>query len=325
MTAATMKQVMVTANRRAELVDAPVKRDPLAPDELAGPTVATAVSAGTELAMCYAAKDGFPRQVGYAATFRVEQAGEGVSDVAAGDVVFCMGPHASWQRQVRANVVPVPAALPPEQAVFARLMGVSMATLSTTTARPPGKVLVTGLGPVGHLAAKLFAACGYDVTAVDPIAARRDMLAAAGRCRVETAVPADLADQVDLVVECSGHEQAVLDGCKVVRKRGEVALVGVPWRACSDMLGHALLHAVFHRYAVVRSGWEWELARRPADFRTGSIFANYAAALAWLAEGRVSVAGLYRKVAPADCQQVYDDLFGGRFPALAAVFDWTAP
>jgi len=126
-------------------------------------------------------------------------------------------------------------------------------------------------------------------------------------------------------VECSGHEQAVLDGCKVVRKRGEVALVGVPWRACSDMLGHALLHAVFHRYAVVRSGWEWELARRPADFRTGSIFANYAAALAWLAEGRVSVAGLYRKVAPADCQQVYDDLFGGRFPALAAVFDWTAP
>src|SRR5207237_1254329 len=121
--------------------------------------------------------------------------------------------------------------------VFARLMGVSMSTLTTTTARPPERVLVTGLGLVGHLAAKIFAACGYQVTACDPSPVRREQAERRGIARVLAAVPVDdpaFARQVALVVECSGHEQAVLDGLKVVRKRGEVSLVGAPWKRRTD-------------------------------------------------------------------------------------------
>ena len=212
-------------------------RAPLGPKEVAGHTLATVISAGTELAWNYTGKD-FPSRPGYAAVFRVEQVGTEVTDLKPGDLVFCMGRHQSYQRMARPNVVPVPKGLSAEAAVFARMMGISMSTLTTTTARPPGKVLVTGLGLVGHLAAQIFAGCGYEVIACDPVPARRQIAEQMG-LRTMPSVPVDDPDhrgQVDLVVECSGHEQAVLDACKVVRKRGEVVMVGVPWKR---MVGHA--------------------------------------------------------------------------------------
>jgi threonine dehydrogenase-like Zn-dependent dehydrogenase len=206
-------------------------------------------------------------------------------------------------------------------------MGISMSTLTTTTARPPGKVLVTGLGLVGHLAAQVFAGCGYKVIACDPIPARRQIAEQMG-LRTMPNIPVDdatIAGQVDLVVECSGHEQAVLDACKIVRKRGEVVMVGVPWKRMMDMQAHDLLHAIFHKYAVLRSGWEWEVPYQATDFVMGSLFGQYAGALRWLCEGRVKVDGLYTKVSPRDCQQAYQALLHKTAEKLAIVFDWSMP
>ncbi len=101
-----------------------------------------------------------------------------------------------------------------------------------------------------------------------------------------------------------------------------MVLVGVPWRRCSDRTAFDLAHAIFHRYAVVRSGWEWELPLHPQDFRTNSIFGNQEAAMRWLAEGRLSVKGLYATASPRDCQTVYHSLLHGSWDALTAVFDW---
>jgi NADPH:quinone reductase-like Zn-dependent oxidoreductase len=245
--------VTFTAREQAELL--PLERDekPLAPDEVAGRTLATLISAGTELAGGYLGQR-FPSRPGYAAVFRVESVGQEITDVKPGDLAYCMGKHQSYQRVTRERLLPVPAGLipaelMPERAVFARLMGVSMSTLTTTRARPPAKVLVTGLGLVGHLAAKVFERCGYEVTACDPSPVRREFAVRGGIERVLPAVPVDdpeYARQVALVVECSGHEQAVLDGLKVARKRGEVALVGAPWVRRTDLTAHDLLHQIFN-------------------------------------------------------------------------------
>ena len=316
--------VVVTAREQAELL--PVERDPvpLGPREVFGRTLVTLVSPGTELSGAYQG-DQFPRTVGYAAAFEIEAVGEEVTGFEVGDWAFCMGPHRSFQRVPQEGALPLPEFLQPEHAVFARLMGVTMSTLTTTTARPPEKVLVTGLGPVGHLGARIFALCGYDVLAVDPSAARRELAQEAGIRPVLAAVPLDdpaVRGQVGLALECSGHEQAVLDACAVVRKRGEVVLVGVPWRPRAERTAHELLHAVFHRYVVLRSGWEWELPRQPADFRANSLFGNLAAALRWLAEGRIAVHGLYDVAAPRNCQRVYQDLLHRHTRQLTAIFNW---
>ena len=321
----TEHAVVFTAREEAELLPAERDPSPLGAREVAGRTLATLVSAGTELAGAYLGS-GFPAHPGYAAVFRVEEVGAAVEDLRPGDLAFCMGPHRSFQRVERERSLPVPEGVSPAEACFARLMGVSMSTLTTTTARPPAKVIVTGLGLVGHLAAQVFHSCGYQVTACDPSPARREIALQVGLPVVLPRIPLDdpaYVDQVALVLECSGHEQAVLDACRVVRKKGEVALIGALWRRQTEITAHEVLHAVFFRYVVLRSGWEWELPLDSADFRQNSIFANYAAALRWLAEGRVRVQDLYALTSPGEAQRAYQDLLHSRAERLAVVFDWT--
>jgi threonine dehydrogenase-like Zn-dependent dehydrogenase len=318
--APVMRAIAFTGSGRAELVDWPWDPAPARADELVGRTLVTLASPGTEL-NGYLAERAEPALSGYAAIIEVEQVGSDVRDVRPGERVFCMASHASRARCSRAAAVPVPAGLDPAIAVFCRLMGVGWSTLSTAAARPPERVLVTGLGPVGNLAAQVFAAAGYEVTAVDPVHARRELAIQHGLWDVRAAAEPDLADRLALAVECSGHERAVLDCCRVVRRGGEVALVGVPWRKRTDLAAFDLLHAVFHRYVHLRSGWEWEVPFAPADFRNGSIIGNWAGALRWLADGRVQVGGLASMVPPEDAQRAWQEMLA-QDGAPTRVFDW---
>ena len=318
--------VQFVAREQAELQA--VERDPtpLAPDEIAGRSIVTLISAGTETTGSYTSEGGFPRGSGYAAVFAAEAVGADVSDVKVGDCVFCMGNHRSYQRVKRDAAVPLPEELAPETGVFARLMNVSMTTLTTTTARPPERVVVTGLGIIGNLAAQNFTHAGYEVFACEPIESRRAVAIECGLKNVLPAVPVDapdIAGTVGLVVDCSGHEQAVLDGCNVVRKKGEVVLIATPWRRYTEMYAHTILHAIFHKYVVVRSGWEWELPHQPTEFRTNSIYGNLNAGVRWLAEGRMSVAPLATKISPRDAQTAYQNLLHKRNERLTYLFDWT--
>ena len=320
-------EIVITAAERAELQalrsNAPLPDSPIGEHDVAGHTLASLVSPGTELASAFTGKN-FPAYPGYSCVYRVERVGAGVTDIKPGDTVFAMGNHRSYQRHARDRVVPVAAELDPAVAVIARLMGVSMSTLITTTARPSANVIVTGLGPVGHLAAKIFHASGYRVLGCDPVAWRRNMISGAG-IAVSASIPVKdpaIADKIDLVVDCSGHEQAVLDACNVVRKRGEVVLVGVPWKQRTELSAHALTHAIFHRYVVLRGGWEWELPMDAADFRCGSIMGNLGAAVEWLRQGRVNVKGFADHASPADAQRVYSDLLSQKKETLTTVFDW---
>ncbi len=320
--------VRFTAVEQAELAEVEPDTKPLGPREVAGWMVRSLVSPGTELAGYQGQWSGarFPLTPGYAAIFQVSEVGGEVTDLMPGDLAFCMGAHKSYQRAPREYVVPLPPGLSADVAPFARLMCVTMSTLTTATARPPAKVIVTGLGIVGHLAAKLFAACGYDVLAVDPLEARRELALRAGVRQVAPAVPLDdpqWAGKVALVVECSGHEQAALDACRVVRKRGEVVIVAAMWRQRTSLSAFELLNTVFNRYVVLRSGWEWELPLVPTDFRNNSLYGNIAGAMRWLAEGRVSVDGLARVASPRDAQQVYQQLLHQPGQALTALFDWS--
>ncbi len=317
-------EVVVTGREQAELLPLQQLR-PVGEGHVGGPTLASLISAGTELGYCYQGES-FPSRPGYASVFRVEEIGAGVENVEVGDVVLAMGEHRSHQVHPATDVYRVPAGLAAADATFARLMGVSMSTLTTTTARPPEKVVVTGLGPVGHLAAQLFQACGYDVLGFDPDAARRELAHKGGISQVCAQMPLDDShwnENVALVLECSGHEAATLDACRLIRPRGEVVLIGVPWRRRTEISAHEVLHAIFHRYAVVRSGWEWEVPRRATDFRAGSIDGNIAAALKWLNDGKVQVSGLYATYDPRQCQNAYQALLQAREKSLAIVFDWT--
>ncbi|HYF49367.1 MAG TPA: zinc-binding alcohol dehydrogenase [Planctomycetota bacterium] len=317
--------VTFTAKETAELLPSTRPADPLGADEIEGRTLASLISAGTEIEGAYRGSK-FPTHPGYAAIMEVQSVGSNVKTLQPGARVFVSGGHRSWQRVAQNSAVVVPDGLAPDRAVLARLMGVSMSTLVTTAARPRDLVLITGLGLVGNLAAQTFQRCGYDVIVFDPVEARREAAKKSGIKRVLEALPHDDASikgRVALHVECSGHEQSVLEGCKLVKRRGEVVLVGVPWRRRTEMYGFDLLHAVFHNYVVLRSGWEWEIPYSPTDFRCRSIMENYQAALRWLAEGSINTDGLVALRSPKECQNAYQDLMQQRTERPGIVFDWT--
>lgn len=320
-----MKQfaVSVTEREHAELVEIP-SPGVLAPREIRGKTICTLISPGTEIAYNYQGKT-FPSFPGYAAVFEAEEAGSEVSGVAKGDRFFCVGPHRSYQQVEMSAAHRVPAGLAADIAVLARLMGVAMTTLVTTTACPGDKVLVTGAGPVGFLAAQIFTIGGYDVLVAEPDAERRRQVKESGINKVYDRTPFDepgVAGTVALAAECSGHEQAVMDACRVVRKKGEVVLVGVPWRRNTEIHAQELLSLVFHKYVVLRSGWEWELPLYSADFAPHSIHSGFETALRWLASGRIAVGGLVERTDPRLVQRTYQELLCRKTKGLFVLFDW---
>ncbi|MFH2069074.1 MAG: zinc-binding alcohol dehydrogenase [Candidatus Omnitrophota bacterium] len=298
----------------------------IGPKDISGKTIATLISPGTELAVYRGFSNNFPCASGYAAIFEVESIGQEVKNIKIGDKVFCAGPHRSFQVVNENDVLILPEKLSPANAVFARMMAISMTTLTTTNARPPAKVLITGLGLVGHLAARIFAHCGYRVFSCDPSALKRKTATGQGVRNIFETVPfnnPEVAGQIDLVIECSGNEQAVIDGCRIAKRGAEIVLVGVPWKKQTDILAHELLSLVFHNYIVLRSGWEWSLPIHPTPFQKNSIFENLAGALQWLAEEKINVNNLATVSSPDKAQEIYQDLLFGRNKKLSVVFDWS--
>ncbi|MEK7413308.1 MAG: zinc-binding dehydrogenase [Planctomycetota bacterium] len=305
----------------------PISNDaPFADDEIEGTMIASAVSPGTELNWAYATQD--PTKpasgTGYAAVFRVDRAGP-TSGANVGEIRFGHFGHGSRVRCKAARSIRVPDGVDAVSAALSRLAAVSWSTLTTTQARPPEWVAITGLGIIGNFAAQMFAAAGYRVLACDPVAARREFLAGRGIELCER-LPIDdptWKDKITMVVECAGHEAAVRDACRMVRIGGEVVLVGVPWKQRADIQSFDILHAVFHRYVHLRSGWEWEVPPEPTAHRHGSLRDNAIAAMEWLGSGRMRTDGFVRRgVNPRDVQQVYRDLQAQHGGMLTAGFDW---
>ena len=279
--------------------------------------------------------DVFPAHPGHGAVFEVDEVGPEVTGVAPGDCLLCQGANRSTQQHVAHLTVPVPAGIDPVSAVLARLVGVSMTTLMTTAARPGDLVAVTGLGPVGYLAAHLFRLANYEVIGIDPDARRRRGASESGIRRVYERVPhddPDIAGQVDLVVECSGNEAAVADACKVLASGAEVVLVGTPWVRKTEVHAQEILKAIFFRMATLRGGWEWEIPLHRIPHGHGraynnarhSIFSGYRKALEWLAAGRIPLDGMVRTVSPRDAAAVYPGLLRREYEELFLVWDWTA-
>ena len=308
------------AHQRCQLE--PIERAEPAAGEIAGSTLSSLISPGTEINSAYLARS-FPRYSGYAAVFTVESIGAGVEGWRRGDRAFCMGGHRSWQCVPAAEVVPLPDGLEPAVAVLARLMSVSHTTLITTRARPGEGVALTGLGPVGYLAAAQFALAGYRVNASDPDAHRRHIASALPITVLDT-LPSDA--EAALSIDCSGHEDAVLSCCDATRRGGEVVLVGVPWEQRSQASAHQILHKVFHRYLHLRSGWEWELPRISTHVsQPHSVIGAWRTCRNWLAEGRVPLpGGLIGHWDPRACDAAYQGHLHHNLDHLCTVFDWAS-
>ena len=295
-------------------------------EEIAGRTLYTMISAGTEINGFYldVFNWGYPGRCGYTAVFEVEKKGSKVQGFEIGDRVFCMGRHQSYQRVNYKEAVKIPEKVSSEAALFIRMAGVSMATLSKTHIKSGEKLMVTGLGPVGLMAMFAYSNLGYEVIGVDPDENRRQTAQSKGFLVFEKAPLEDAkyAKQIALALECSGNETAVLDCCNMVRVRGEVSIVGVPWKQYTDLSAFKVLNSVFYNYVNLYSGWEMDLPVSNSWCIHESMYHNYELVLQMIAAGKIDMSGLYVVKSYLEAQQAYDDIYNKVEKKVATILSW---
>jgi threonine dehydrogenase-like Zn-dependent dehydrogenase len=127
----------------------------------------------------------------------------------------------------------------------------------------------------------------------------------------------------------------VLEGCNMVRRMGEVVLVGVPWRKYTDLTAHDITNAVFFKHVTLRSGWEWELPMHGRSFlweellegynnAPHSIFSGFSRALTWLAQDRIPLDGLIHRTTPGAPELLYAGIMQRDIAEPFIVLDWGA-
>lgn len=316
-----------TGRQTIEIAREKVWASPVGAEELRGHTLYTLISAGTELNASFldVFDWGYPKKSGYTAVFRVDEVGESVKGYKPGDVVFCMGAHQSCQSVHHTGAIKIPDNVAPEDALYIRMAGVSMATFSRTRVPTGEKLMVVGLGPVGHMAARIYSALGYEVIAVEHDEGRRKILSERLPVPVFNTVPRDnpkYYKRIALALDCTGNEAAVFDCCDMVRPHGEVSLVGVPWKRMSDLDAHRLTHSIFYNYVTLYGGWEMDLPRESSQFNPMSMNRNYRLALKLIADGTIDLSGLSRIRPYTEGQVAFEAIMNRAEPMLATVLSW---
>ena len=234
------RAVRFVAPYRVELADVEVPG--LRAGELVVRTEYSGISGGTELLAYRGELDSslpldealgalagtfeYPFRYGYSAVGTVVASR---SDVPEGARVFAFHPHQDLFVVRAEDVVPV-AAPDPRLATLFPLVETALQLCLDAGVRYGEHVAVLGLGPVGILAATLFARSGTRVTGSDPKAWRRE---AAEACGVEALAPEDVSAAVraatggrgaDVLVEATGSPHVLGESLGLLAAEG-VALV----------------------------------------------------------------------------------------------------
>ncbi|MET8393285.1 bi-domain-containing oxidoreductase [Streptomyces anthocyanicus] len=278
--------------------------------------------------------------LGYSLCGVVEQVGEGIDDVKAGDLVACAGNehalHAELNWVPRNLYAPVPDGLAARDAAFGTVGSIALQGVRQGESRLGETALVIGLGLIGQLVVQLLVASGVRVVGADPDAERCELAERLGAAAcgdpaspaVESAV-AELTDGhgVDQVYLAAGggSNQPVELAARLCRDRGRVVDIGkcrldLPWNAYYEKE----LDVRFSRsYGPGRYDPEYELEGRdyPIGYVRWTERRNLACFLDLVARGRVDVAPLITRTADFDdAVETYRSLQDGALKAVAVLF-----
>ena len=129
-----------------------------------------------------------------------------------------------------AFVFPVPDSVSDDAAGLLEPLSVGVWACRRAQVAPGSRVLVTGAGPIGLIAAQAARAYGATEVAVTDVNPHRLALAADLGLRAVNVAETALADtgyEPDVLLECSGNARATWDAVGTVARAGRVALVGM--------------------------------------------------------------------------------------------------
>jgi 2-desacetyl-2-hydroxyethyl bacteriochlorophyllide A dehydrogenase len=269
-----------------------------------------------------------PFYPGYASVGEVIAVGRSIHQLQIGDKVLAIGHHADYDLIPYSEefILPMPEQLDPRIALFARLAEISSSAILQTARFTPGDVVVViGMGLIGNLAAQLFALQGARVIGIDLIEQRLSVAKASNI--TNTVCPeqdADLNEQVkeatggripDIVVEATGTPSLVNVSLDLVRRHGQVILLGSP-RGTAEID----IYRQIHSKAVSLIGAHANV--KGIDGLPSSA-EMWRYALSLIAKGQLAVEPLITHELPADeAPSAYDMLLSRKEEALGVILNW---
>lgn len=327
-----IEEITVVEEKKVEILTKERNTEELESTMVAGKTLYSLISVGTEIMGFYLHGFDYPYPLvsGYAAVYRADQVGSEVVGIQPGDIVFCRGYHASYQIQDYRDVVKIPESVDPEKALFVRMANVSMRSLKCVHSKPGTKAIVTGLGLVGTMAIQSYYNCGYQVIGIEPNPERAEAVKKLTGFEVYTDLPDNLKDTFSLALECSGYQQGIDTCLDALRVGGELCVVGIPWKKTNDLSAYEIISKIVYKWLDVYSGWESDLPLRERElgkWEQGSIdpftqISNYTLALRWLEEERLKVEGLYDVRPYTQIAEIYDSYYQKTAKTLTTVLKW---
>jgi L-iditol 2-dehydrogenase len=126
---------------------------------------------------------------------------------------------------------PLPAEITDEEGALMEPLSVAIWACRKGRVGPDTGVLVTGAGPIGQLAVQVARALGAtEVTATDVNSHRLAVATEGGATRTIDVSRLSLDDagvEADVLLECSGHPDAVSGGVRALRPAGRAVMVGM--------------------------------------------------------------------------------------------------
>jgi L-iditol 2-dehydrogenase len=203
------------------------------PGQLLIQTQVSLISPGTERAFFLGLPNttrNYPSSTGYSNVGTVIAIGPDVSDSGrgwqVGDLAANPGFHGALVAVDQARCVRVPDGLSPEDAVFYHLLTIALQGVRRAHIELGETVAVLGAGLVGLLAAQIVRASGgAPIVTLDPEARRHPYARQSGSDQVLTAWN-DANDLPPVVIEATGHPDAIVDAMQLAAPGGRVVLLG---------------------------------------------------------------------------------------------------
>ena len=299
------------------------------------------ISAATELA-CLSGTQAwfpFPATPGYAAVGEIIAVGEGIRDVAPGDIVHYWGGHKQYCLIDRARpqhiCLKLPPDLPLELAPFTRMAIIAMTALRISNIELGDYVGVVGLGTVGNLAGQLAGLQGGRVIGLDLSEGRVELAQRCGLAHALVMNPATVEDDVRAItagrgvstlIEATGVPAALPGALPLVGAYGEVILLGTPRGEFQTDLTSVLdyIHLHGHGDLTFKGAHEWRYPVARDPYVKHSMTRNSEIAMDLIRSGALQVAPLHtHTLSPHDAEAGYRGLQRDKDSTIGVVFDWT--
>lgn len=320
--------------RAAQLQPFPVAAP--GPGEVRVRTLVSLISTGTET-ICFARRFDpgthwdhwvkYPFRPGYSTVARVEEVGEGVSDLRPGDRIVARAPHGSHHVLPAVDCTLVPEGLGDEDAAWFALAKIAFVGMLAAQVEIGARVLVIGAGPIGQMTTRWCAAvAAADVVTVDPVEGRLALAEAGGATATVRGTVGERQDEIvavlrghrpDVVIDTTGNAHAFADALRVAADFGRVVLLGDTGSPASqsltpDVITRGLTLVGAHDGHTGKDAKRWDHDRE--------IFRLF---FRLVVTGRFPLDGMItQRFDPSRAQEAYDFAEDHREGTMGLLFNW---